>query len=283
MKILITGANGQLGRDITGLCLTRDIPCITADSKALDITNINKVREMVSAHAPDIIINCAAYNAVDMAEKEWERAFLVNGAGVKNLALAANECGSVLVHYSTDYVFDGKQKRPYTIVDQPQPLSRYGESKLLGEQNIRDLCERYYLIRVAWVFGKGNTTNFVSKVIEWSRRKEISVVDDQVSSPTYTVDLAKATLDLVTSNSFGLYHITNSGSCSRYDWAQNILEQLSWDGKLSRAKSQDFSSPARRPEYSVLDNFGTKEILGYSLPGWEVATTRYLRELGVVP
>jgi dTDP-4-dehydrorhamnose reductase len=283
MKILVTGARGQLGRDISELCISRKISCIAADSKVLDINDKTKVRDIITSQKPDIIINCAAYNAVDLAENEWEKAFLVNGVGVRNLALAANKCGSILVHYSSDYVFDGKTSRPYTVVDQPGPVSRYGESKLLGENNVRDLCDRYYLIRTAWVFGKGNTTNFAGKVLEWSRGKqEISVVDDQVSSPTYTHDLARATLDLVSTDSFGLYHITNSGSCSRYEWARFILDTTGWKGKLIRAKSQDFKTPAKRPEYSVLDNFGTKQALGYDLPGWEDATMRYLHETGVI-
>jgi dTDP-4-dehydrorhamnose reductase len=283
MTILITGANGQLGREIGALCKSRTIPCIAADSKTLDITDRKSVRGIVRSHSPDIVINCAAYNAVDLAEQEWEKAFLVNGIGVKNLALAANEYGCRLVHYSTDYVFDGKRTQPYTIVDQPHPLGRYGESKLLGEVNVRDLCETYYLIRVSWVFGKGNTTNFASKVLEWSRsKKEIAVVDDQVSTPTYAPDLAQATLDLVATDSFGLYHITNAGSCSRLAWAQYILDRIQWRGKLTAAKSADFRTAAERPGYSVLDNFGTKEVLGYDLPSWQDATTRYLQATGAI-
>jgi len=284
MNILITGANGQLGREIAAQCQSRGIPYTAADSKTLDITREKEVRGMVRSRSPDVIINCAAYNAVDQAESEWEKAFLVNGAGVKNLALAANEYGCRLVHYSTDYVFDGKKTRPYTIADQPHPLSRYGESKLLGEMNVRDLCEQYFLVRVSWVFGKGSTPNFPAKVLEWSRGKqELSFVDDQVSSPTCTVDLAKATLDLVGTGSFGMYHITNTGSCSRYAWARFILDQIQWQGTLSRAKSADFNTPAERPAYSVLDNFGTREVLGYHLPAWEDATLRYLRETGAIP
>lgn len=277
MKILVTGANGQLGQDITKLCEEKKIACMSADSKALDITDKKSVDELVRTFTPDIIINCAAYNAVDLAETEWKKAFLVNGMGVKNLALAANRQGAVLVHYSTDYVFDGRNTRPYTVADSTHPISRYGESKLLGEQMIRDLCDRYYLIRTSWVFGKGKPL----KLLEWSKGKdELSVVDDQVSVPTYTVDLAKATFDLITTDSFGLYHITNSGSCSRYDWARYVLDQVNWKGTLHKVKSSVFKTPAQRPEYSLLDNFGTEEILGYVMPSWQDATSRYLREIG---
>jgi dTDP-4-dehydrorhamnose reductase len=282
MKVLVTGAQGQLGQDIVNQCTIRGIECKATNSKTLDITDQKSVNAMVKTHKPDIIFNCAAYNAVDLAEEEWRKAFSVNGLGVKHLALAANEYGCVLVHYSTDYVFDGKNNRPYTVVDTPHPISRYGESKLFGENIMRDLCHHYFLIRVSWLFGKGNT-NFVSKVLDWSREKtEIAVVDDQISSPTYTVDLAKATLDLVSTHSFGFYHITNTGACPRYDWALYILEKAGWAGRLLKVKSSEFKTPAHRPAYSVLDNFGTNETLGYALPSWQDATSRYLREIGVI-
>jgi dTDP-4-dehydrorhamnose reductase len=279
MKILVSGANGQLGQDIVHFCKKCNHTVIAADSKSLDITNKSLTDNFIKIHAPDIIINCAAYNAVDLAEKEWKRAFAVNGLGVKNLALAANNQNAILVHYSTDYVFDGMSKRPYTILDLPNPISRYGESKLLGENVVRDLCDRYFLIRTSWIFGKGNS-NFARKILEWSRDKtELSVVDDQVSSPTYTADLARASLDLILTGSFGLYHCTNAGYCSRYEWADYILQQTGWKGRLIRAKSVDFKSPAQRPEFSVLDNFGAEETLGYSLPAWQDATKRFLHEI----
>ena len=282
MKVLVTGSQGQLGQDIVNQCQVRGVDCVAASSKTLDITDQKSVSVIVKTHSPDIIFNCAAYNAVDQAEAEWQKAFSVNGLGVKHLSLAAKENGSVLVHYSTDYVFDGNSKRPYTIVDTPHPVSRYGESKLLGENIVRDLCYDYFLIRTSWVFGRGNN-NFVRKVLDWSREKtEMEVVDDQVSSPTYTVDLANATFDLVSTRSFGLYHITNAGSCSRYDWARYILEKSGWTGNLVKVKSSAFKTPARRPAYSVLDNFGTDETLGYTLPSWQDATSRYLKETGVI-
>ncbi len=162
MNVLVTGAHGQLGQDIVNECMIRGIGCTAAGSKMLDITDRNSVSRMIKTCDPDIIFNCAAYNAVDRAEEEWQTAFSVNGLGVKHLALAANACGAVLVHYSSDYVFDGKSSRPYTVADTPGPISRYGESKLFGENIVRDLCSRYFLIRVSWLFGKGNT-NFVQK------------------------------------------------------------------------------------------------------------------------
>lgn len=281
LHILITGAGGQLGQDMYIACQARGLPVTAANSGTLDITDLPAVRSFIRKHPCDVVINCAAYNAVDQAEKDWRTAFRVNGLGVRNLACAVNECGGILVHYSSDFVFDGKGTRPYTIADTPHPINRYGESKLLGEQFIRDLSENYFLIRVSWLFGKGNV-NFAQKVVEWSKNShELKVVDDQVASPTYTVDLASATLDLIDSDRFGLYHITNQGYCSRFTWASTILDAIGWNGTISRASSDEFPLPARRPSFSVLDNFGSWEALGYDLPAWQDATARYLRELSL--
>lgn len=283
MKILVTGAGGQLGQDIRKECSSRNIPCIAADSRTLDITDSHGVRALIRQNSPDLIINCAAYNAVDKAETDWRRAYQVNGLGVRNLALAAREGNAILIHYSSDYVFDGRKDTPYTIADNPDPLSMYGRSKQLGEQMVRDLADRYFLIRTSWVFGAGNV-NFARKILEWSRDKDhLEIVDDQVSVPTYTRDLARATLDLAGTGEYGLHHITNSGSCSRYGWTRFILESIGWKGTLLPARTEDFPTAARRPSYSVLDNFGSREVLGYELPTWEAATHDFLKEMKVIP
>ena len=282
MKFLLTGVNGQLGQDFRKLLQENFVDYIAAGSKDLDITSLKSVTKFISTSPVDVIVNCAAYNAVDLAETQWQNAFAVNGLGVRNLALAAKRTGSLLVHFSSDYVFDGDQKRPYTIADHPRPICRYGESKLLGEQFIRDIGSRFILIRTSWVFGRGND-NFVKKVIAWSKNKdEIRVVEDQVASPTYTADLSRVTLDLVKSEAYGIYHVSNSGYCSRHEWAADILGKIGWDGNLIPAKSGEFNSPAQRPPFSALDNYGTPETLGYSLPDWQDATTRFLMEMGAL-
>ena len=282
MKILVTGSKGQLGQDIQKICSNYSIDFIAAGSKELDITDLSATRQLISSHNIDVIINCAAYNAVDQAETEWKKAFTVNGLGVRNLAIAANETGSLLVNFSSDYVFDGSSRRPYTIVDSPRPISRYGESKLLGEQYIQNIANRFILIRTSWVFGAGNE-NFPKKILSWSKEQnELKIVTDQIASPTYTLDLANATLDLVQKESYGIYHITNSNYCSRYEWAETILKQTGWEGTLIPATSADFCIPAQRPAFSVLDNFGLYEVLGYTLPDWKDATRRFLNETGMI-
>ena len=276
MKVLIAGANGQLGREMTELCRKRGMEVLAADSKMLDIVDFAAVKKTFAGFRPDWVINCAAYNAVDTAEAEWKQAYRVNGYGPKHLALAAAEHDTVLVHYSTDYVFDGKKAGPYTVADPPCPLSRYGTSKLLGEKMVRHHCPRHYIIRTSWVFGKGGK-NFAEKIISWSRTKdELRIVDDQVSTPTYTVDLATATLELLETGLYGLHHLTNSGSCSRYAWAKKVLELAGWNGTLIPAKTADFPTPAERPLYSVLDNFGTEELLKRPMPTWDDAVKRYM-------
>jgi len=280
MKILITGSNGQLAREIIKESERRNITLDAFDHKSLDITNLKALREVIKSKRPDVVINCAAYNAVDKAEGDWQMAYLVNGIGPTNLAIACEENDTALVHYSTDYVFDGQQHSPYTIADNPNPLNMYGKSKLLGERSVQSLSKRYFLIRVSWVFGMGNDTNFAKKVIEWSSKNDvIKVVDDQISSPTYAVDLAKATLDLIDTGAYGLYHITSPQPCSRYEWAKYILELIGWKGRLIPVKSDEFKTPAIRPAYSFMDSFPIIHTIGYNLSEWKDATKRFIKEI----
>ena len=323
MRILITGANGQLGQDLQKECDRRCIDYVATDFIArgtsrvtcgindsydeqratghepnqdsanlptcqsanalihLDITDLESVREAVLRTTPNAIINCAAYNAVDKAEDDWKNAFSVNAIGPKNLAIAASEHGIPLMHFSTDYVFDGKKGSPYFVWDKPKPLSKYGQSKLYGEQLVSLFTNRCFIVRLSWVFGVGNT-NFVKKILEWSKEKdELKVVDDQISSPAYTVDLSKAILDLLSTKCYGVYQMANSGYCSRYDWAKYILELSGWKGRLIPAKSSEFKTAAQRPEFSAMDTFPLGETIGYELPDWQDATERFLKELEV--
>lgn len=280
MRFLVTGSNGQLAKEIMKESEKRNISFDAFDHKTLDITDLKSVREAIGSKHPDFVINCAAYNAVDKAEEDWKNAYLVNGIGPKNLAIACEENNTVLVHYSTDYVFDGRKNTPYNIADDPNPLNQYGKSKLLGERFVQSLSIKYFIIRVSWVFGKGNDTNFAKKVLEWSTKNDvIKVVDDQISSPTYAVDLAKATLDLINAGAYGLYHMTSIEPCSRYEWAKYILDLISWKGKLIPVKSDEFKTAAMRPGYSFMDSFPMMQTIGYNLTDWKDMTERFMEEL----
>jgi dTDP-4-dehydrorhamnose reductase len=278
VKILITGANGQLGKDFQKYLKEDNIEYIPTDTPDLDITRLKQLRQFTEENKNIThIINCAAYNAVDKAEEEWEKAYSINGLAVRNLALISNEINAELIHYSTDYVFSGDKGSKYTIYDTPNPINKYGESKALGEKELL-LVKKRYLIRVSWVFGTGNT-NFAKKVINWSKNKdELRIVDDEISSPTYTRDLVKATMNLINLKAYGTYHITNS-PCSRYEWAEYILKKINWKGELKKTKKEEFDLPAKRPDYAVLDNFGYKEMTGEQMPDWKDATERFLEEL----
>ena len=280
MKVLITGANGQLGQEFRKKFNQLKIAHIPTDYQQLDITNIDQIRKLVQKEK-DIthIINCAAYNNVDKAEEEWEKAYTINGLAVRNLTIVSNEINAELIHYSTDYVFSGTKKE-YTIYDEPSPINKYGESKALGEKEVKQ-AQKYYLIRVSWVFGMGNI-NFAKKVISWSKDKEeLSITTDEKSAPTYTVDLVEATLELIKHKVYGLYHITNT-PCTRYEWAEYILKQIGWQGRLKQAKRSDFNLPAIRPESSVLNNFGYSQVTGKSMPDWKDATNRFLKEMKII-
>jgi len=281
MKILLTGANGQLGSAFQELFKKNNIDYIATDTEELDITKLEQVLSFVGKNKEIThIINCAAYNQVDKAEQDWKNAYLVNGLAVRNLAIAANEIDAEIVHYSTDYVFSGDKGEPYTIYDTPNPINKYGESKALGERFLTTIAKKWYLIRTSWVFGDG-PVNFVKKVIEWSKKNsELRIVEDEISAPTYAPDLAEATYELIKLRAYGIYHITNT-PCSRYEWAEFILKEIGWNGKLLKAKQEDFNLPAKRPKNSVLDNFGYFETTGKTMRDWKEVTKEYIDFLKV--
>lgn len=240
----------------------------------------------------DTIINCAAYNDVDKAETEKELCYKLNAEAPANLAMIASEIGATFITYSTDFVFNGliegylyNESTGYIEEDEPHPLSTYAKTKYEGELLVSQVIEnpentsRIYIVRTSWVFGKGNT-NFVDKIIEWSKQKnELKVVDDQVSSPTYSKDLAYFSWELIKKGcESGIYHFTNDDIASKYDQAKYILEKISWKGNLIRAKSEEFNLLAERPKFSKLSCKKIKEKLGVSIPNWKDAIDRYLKE-----
>ncbi len=256
-RVLLTGKDGQASLAFADLLSDMKEDFVAFGRKELDITDLRSVREAIANNTPKVVFNGAAFNDVDRAEINREQAFLVNGIGPRNLSIACEEADIPLITFSTDYVFNGAKGTPYTVIDAPNPINVYGESKLLGEQYVQSLCSKYILARVSWVFGvKGKAEScFPKKVIEWSKaKKELYVVDDQVSSPTYAPDLVKVVYALLMERAWGICHITNEGFCSRYEWAKEILDLIGWGGIVFKAKSCDFSSSALRPEVSVLDN-----------------------------
>ena len=253
MKILITGSNGMLGHDLIKV-LDESHELILTNSKTLDITDETQVMDFICDKNPDMVINSAAYTDVDGCEENPELAYKVNGDGVEYLALACKKIDASLVHISTDYVFDGLSREPISEDAQIAPISVYGKSKLKGEQAIQDSLDKYFIIRTAWLYGI-NGKNFPKTMLELSdNHSQITVVYDEVGTPTYTPDLASAICELIETDYYGIYHITNSGSCSWCEFSRYIFEIANKDVKVIPVTASEFARPAPRPSYSVLDN-----------------------------
>lgn len=277
--ILITGANGQLGYDFQRIFKERNLDFIATDYKELDITNIDAVRAFVKDKNISLIINCAAYNNVDKAEEEKEICYKLNAVAPRDLALVAKEIGADYITYSTDFVFDGSKNTPYTEEDIPAPLSVYSEAKVEGEKLVLEVYDCSFVVRTSWVFGIANN-NFNKQVINWSKSRDtLGIVDDQISVPTYSYDLALYSLKLLETKKYGLYHLSNSGVASKYDQAKYVLDSIGWKGTLNRAKSSDFVLPAKRAEYSKLDSSKLEEVIGEKIPTWESGIDRFLNEM----
>lgn len=255
MKVLITGAKGQLGTDMV-LLLENDarFEVFPFSRTELDITNEQTVNAVINTLKPDVIIHTAAYTKVDLAESDIDGAYLVNAIGTRNIAVAAERVKAKLVYVSTDYVFDGEKGSSYIEFDPVNPLGVYGKSKYAGEEFVRSLTSRYFIVRTSWVYGKYGS-NFVKTMLNLAQdHKELKVVDDQIGSPTYTVDLARFISELINTESYGIYHATNSGCCSWFEFAQAIFEEAGMEIKVNPCTTKDFPRPASRPAYSVLEH-----------------------------
>ena len=253
MKILITGSNGMLGHDLENVLKDKHELILTT-SKTLDITDKDKTMEIIKENNPDIVINSAAYTDVDGCETNQDLAYAVNGQGVENLALACREIDCPLVHVSTDYVFDGTARDPIPEDGEIGPISVYGKSKLMGEQAIKEILDKYFIVRTAWLYGI-NGKNFPKTMLELAENHpEITVVYDEVGTPTYTPDLAYGISKLIETDFYGIYHLTNSGSCSWCEFARYIFEIAERDVNVIPVTASEFSRPAPRPSYSVLMN-----------------------------
>jgi dTDP-4-dehydrorhamnose reductase len=282
VKIAVIGANGQLGTDLcSALHNFNIIPFTDAD---IEIADMASVREAMLKNKPEIIINTAAYVRVDDCEDEKDEAFSVNALGARNVAVVAQELGSRLVHMSTDYVFGGEaepQTTPYTEFDTPVPLSVYGKSKLAGEDLVRHLCLRHFIVRPSGLFGVagslGKGGNFIETMLKLAKeRNELRVVNDQVFSPTYTRDLARKITQLMTTDYYGIFHVTNKGACSWYEFTTEIFKLAGLKTAVVPITSDQYPQKARRPHYSVLDNYHLRLLGMDDMRPWQEALRDYL-------
>ena len=277
MVVLVTGANGQLGQAIQHIAKSYlNLNFVFCNSTDLDISNKENCQAVFHKIKPDFCINAAAYTAVDKAESEQDKAELINVIGAKNLAETCNEFDTKLIHISTDFVFDGSNDKPYSETDIPNPKGVYGQTKLDGEKVIQAVFSKYYIIRTSWVYSQfGN--NFMKTMLRLaSERTSLSVVNDQMGTPTNAVDLAEALVQIIlnnnqqpTANHFGTYHFSNEGQCSWYDFAKKIFEINNVSIDLSAIPTEQFPTPAQRPKYSVLDKSKIKSTFGLPIKTWE--------------
>lgn len=257
MKVLIIGSEGMLGHDLVDiLSAENEISTTTIDT--LDITDIEKTIETIKNINPDVVVHAAAFTDVDGSETNEDLAYKVNVLGTRNVAVACSEVDAALVYICTDYVFDGTKGSSYYEYDQTNPLGVYGKTKHQGEVCIRDILNKFYIVRTSWLYGF-HGPNFITTMLKLAEKMEsISVVADQIGSPTYTVDLATAIAELIKKPAYGTYHITNSDHCSWYEYAQEIFENTGIDIELNPVSTEEFGSPAPRPKYSVLENYNWK-------------------------
>jgi dTDP-4-dehydrorhamnose reductase len=286
MKVAIIGSNGQLGTDLKEvLSSEHDVTSLTHSD--VEITDVNYLKKVISFIKPEIILNTAAYNLVPKAEQEPEAAFQINALGALNLAKVCNDLEIRFVHYSTDYVFDGKKQQPYIETDCPNPLNVYGSSKLAGEYFVLNYSDKSYVVRVSGIYGKvpsrGKGGNFVTTMIKLAREKsEVRVVDDEILTPTPTYHIARNTAALIKTDAFGLYHMSCEGQCSWYEFAKVIWETLQLKTPLQRVSVKDFPIVVHRPFYSVLQNLNLNNIGLNQMPNWSEALVGFLKQNFVV-
>ncbi|WP_099361277.1 dTDP-4-dehydrorhamnose reductase [Fredinandcohnia onubensis] len=279
MRILVTGYTGQLGYDVVQEGLRKGLEMHGVGSKDLDITQESSVHSYVKELKPDAIIHCGAYTAVDQAEDDKEGCWNVNVEGTKYLANAAKEVNAKFMYISTDYVFDGKGTEAFKESDQPNPVGYYGLTKYEGEKIVQSLLDKWFIVRISWVFGK-NGNNFIKTMLRLSEtRDELNVVADQIGSPTYTFDLAKLLMDMVKSSKYGVYHATNEGYCSWADFAKEIFHLANKNIKVNPIATEDYPTRAVRPKNSRLSKQNLVNNGFELLPPWQDALKRYINEL----
>ena len=279
IKALVTGGNGQLAQSLKGVVNHQDeLDVDFQDLPDLDITNKQQLESYFSNNELDYCINCAAYTAVDLAEEQSDLAYAVNAEGPKYLAEVCQKHQVTLIHISTDFVFDGQKRIPYLETDAPNPLSVYGASKLQGERSIQETTEAYFIVRTSWLYSEYGK-NFIKTMLSLSETlNEISVVSDQIGSPTYARDLAEVLIKIVLSSSkaYGLYHFSNFGAISWYDFAVEIFKQLGKTIEVKPIKTKDYPTAAKRPKYSVLDTTKIKNNFDCTIKDWEESLNKVI-------
>ena len=279
MKVLVTGAKGQLGTDLMNELAKRGIEGIGVDVQEMDITDAEACRRVIKNSGADAVIHCAAYTAVDAAEDNVDLCRRINGEGTRNVAQACKEADVKLMYISTDYVFDGQGTRPWEPDDERHPLNVYGQTKYEGELAVEELSDKYFIVRIAWVFGVAGK-NFIKTMLRLGKeRGAVSVLDDQIGSPTYTYDLARLLVDMIQTDKYGRYHATNEGLCSWYEFAKEIFRQAGMDVPVTPVSSDAFPAKATRPSNSRLNKDKLSENGFERLPAWQDALGRFLKEI----
>jgi dTDP-4-dehydrorhamnose reductase len=283
LRVIVVGANGQLGTELVEQC-GKNHKVMGLTHEDIEITDINNVDKTLKDLKPDIVINTAAYHHLPDCEKNPEKSFQVNGVGALNLAKIAADTGFVLVHYSTDYVFDGEKRKPYTELDQPKPLNVYGLTKLNGEILIKNYCYKKFIIRISGIYGKtvcrAKGKNFITTMQKAAKEKDVvKVVDDEILTPTSVYEIAKNTISLMQTEAYGLYHMTGEGSCSWFEFAGVIFNELGLKTPLISCQSSEFPMEIKRPSYSVLENQKLKSVNLNLMVHWKDALISFLNDL----
>lgn len=280
MKLLVTGVKGQLGHDIVKECQKRNIEAVGVDVDEMDITNAKQVDKVIKKNKYDAVVHCAAWTAVDKAEDEIDACTKVNVVGTKNIVKVCKELDIPLMYFSTDYVFDGQGESEWKEYDERHPLNVYGQTKYEGELAVQTL-NRYFIVRIAWVFGV-NGNNFIKTMLRLGKAHgAVSVVNDQIGSPTYTYDLAKLCVQMIQTNKYGIYHATNEGLCSWYEFACEIFKQAGMNVEVTPVDSTKFPVKAKRPNNSRMSKTMLDKNGFNRLPTWQDALSRYLKEINV--
>lgn len=279
MKVLVTGVKGQLGYDVVKRLELLGIECLGVDIQDFDLTNEIDTKKYIERYNPEIIVHCAAYTAVDRAEEDREKCYNINVIGTRYIAQSCKALGAKMVYISTDYIFNGEGEEPFEVTQKPDPINFYGQTKYEGEKEVLNELNKYFIIRISWVFGI-NGNNFVKTMIRLAKEKDqLNVVSDQVGSPTYTYDLARLISDMIVTDQYGIYHATNEGYCSWDVFAQEIFRLAGLNTKVHPIKTEDYPTKAVRPKNSRLSKKSLDNSCFKRLPEWKDSLKKYINSL----